>query len=148
MNTSTKTLLSHLAVCLVARNNCIKSGNGEWQTKWEDAIESLCENLPSGSGIDNGTRIDLDRSNGTGWIVFTTAFHHMNENGMYDGWTEHEVKVTPCLHSGFNLKISGRDRNQIKEYLHDVFSSCLETEYVLFPSGEYVARLATAKASG
>jgi hypothetical protein len=31
------------------------------------------------------------------------------------------VTVTGSLLSGINLKISGRDRNQIKDYLHDMF---------------------------
>jgi hypothetical protein len=44
----------------------------------------------------------------------------MNEGGMYDAWTEHTIRVRPSLSSGFTLTISGRDRNEIKEYLHEL----------------------------
>ena len=54
-------------------------------------------------------------------LVFYTSFHHMNDNGFYDGWTEHTVTVRPSLQFGFNMKISGQNRNEIKYHLHDVF---------------------------
>lgn len=52
----------------------------------------------------------------------------MNENGFYDGWTEHTITVRADLAHGFKISISGRNRNEIKDYLHEVFSDCLETE--------------------
>jgi hypothetical protein len=143
----TKSALAHIAQALVARANCQKSGNGEWLNKWESALETMARDfLPHGSGFDSGTKIDLDRSNGRSWIIFTTAFHHMNEGGYYDGWTHHEVKVTPCLHSGFDVRVSGKDRNEIKDYIAETFSHALEAEYILMPDGEYVsADLVNAK---
>lgn len=141
----TKTVLSALAQALVARGNCIKSGNAEWLGRWEDVIDQIARDfLPSGSGFDSGTKVDLSeprgvpRSDGFARIIFTTSFHHMNDGGMYDGWTEHEVKVTPCLHSGFNLSVSGRDRNDIKDYIAETFTHALKTEIMLLPGGEYV----------
>jgi hypothetical protein len=50
----------------------------------------------------------------------------MNDNGMYDGWTTHQVIVTPSLAFGFTLKITGRDRNQIKDYLSETYHYALE----------------------
>lgn len=79
--------------------------------------------LPSGSGIDSGTTIDREKSN-DGRIVLKTSFHHMNDNGMYDGWTEHTVTVSPSF-TGINVAISGRNRNDIKDYLADVFDHAL-----------------------
>lgn len=76
--------------------------------------------LPSGSGIDCGTKIDLDASN-RNKLVLLAAYHHMNESGMYDGWTEHRIIVVPDLASGFTLNITGRNRNGIKEYLYDTY---------------------------
>jgi hypothetical protein len=52
----------------------------------------------------------------------------MNDGGFYDGWTEHTITVTPSFIGSMNIKISGRDRNQIKDYLHDVFSTALTEE--------------------
>lgn len=87
-------------------------------------IRNEVNKLPSGSGLDTGVKLDLDRSSAEK-LVFDTEFHHLNENGYYDGWTQHTVTVTPSF-DGFNLKISGRDRNGIKDYLYDLFSECFE----------------------
>jgi len=131
----TKSVLSALSSAIVARHNCTKSGNVEWFAKHDALIAQIVENcLPSGSGFDSGTKIDLTEnrgvcaSNGLSKIVLTTAFHHMNENGYYHGWTEHKITVKPCLLFGFSLTISGKNRNEIKEYIHETFSHALEQE--------------------
>lgn len=104
-----------------ARLNCIESGNSEWQARHKESLLRLTKDyLPSGSGFDSGAKIDLDQSTDER-LVFTTAFHHMNDSGMYNGWTEHTVTVTPSLSHGFMLKVSGRDRNSIKDYIADCF---------------------------
>lgn len=80
--------------------------------------------LPRGSGIDLGTTVvGLHK----GAVVFSTSFHHMNEVGFYDGWTEHKITVTPTF-DGMDIRISGKDRNGIKDYLHDVFYHALTVE--------------------
>ena len=58
----------------------------------------------------------------------------MNENGYYDGWTEHTVTVTPSLQHAFSLRISGRNRNDIKDMMHESFNYALRTDvrYDLF----------------
>lgn len=116
-----KTTAAVLAQKLDAFHNCQKSGNTEWRDKWEARIEAIMTDAPSGSGIDSGTELDWEKSNGNK-LVFTTAYHHMNEHGMYCGWTEHTVTVKPHLYHGFTLTISGRNRNDIKDYLHEIFS--------------------------
>lgn len=52
-----------------------------------------------------------------------------NENGMYDGWTQHSIIVRPSFVHGLDITITGKDRNQIKEYLHDVYFSALTEPY-------------------
>ena len=52
----------------------------------------------------------------------------MNENGYYDGWTEHTVTVTPALSGEFHLRISGRNRNDIKDMIHESFDHLLRTD--------------------
>ena len=122
-----KPLYQEIASLVQARQNCIEKQNSEWQANHEEKINQLCcEYMPSGSGIDCGTKIDFDASNPEK-LVFNLSFHHMNENGMYDGWTEHQAIVTPSLAFGFNLKFTGKNRNQIKEYLHDIYSSALNS---------------------
>ncbi len=120
---NTKTIAQKLASTVQARLNCLARNNTEWEDKHTEVIAQLMRSLPSGSGIDSGTEIDLDASNGEK-LVFTMDFHHMNENGYYCGWTYHKVIVTPCF-DGFDVKITGRDRNGIKEYLGDTYHYAL-----------------------
>jgi hypothetical protein len=83
------------------------------------------QHLPSGSGFDNGTAIDVSKSHAEK-LVFTTSFHHMNDGG-YDGWTDHTVTVTPSF-QGINIRISGRNRNDIKDAIHEAFDVALKTD--------------------
>lgn len=99
-----------------------------------DFIEAIVkEYMPSGSGFDNGTTIDLDASR-EDRLVFNTAFHHMNEGGFYDGWTEHTVTVKPSFW-GTSIKVGGRDRNLIKDYIGDTFH---HAGYRLVPTLPYL----------
>jgi hypothetical protein len=121
-------LYREIACRVQARLNCIAANNMECldkHTAWIEAV--IKDTAPSGSGIDCGTKIDMDASK-PNRLVFTLEYHHMNDVGMYDGWTEHKIIVTPSLTSGYDMRITGRDRNQIKDYLHDVYSSWLAHE--------------------
>lgn len=121
-------LYRRLASAIEARKNCEASGNMEWFAKHSETIRLLVKNeLPSGSGWDNGTRIELPACHANK-IVLYGGFHHMNENGCYDGWTEHTITVLPDLANSFTLRISGRDRNDVKEYLYELFDSALRQE--------------------
>lgn len=117
-----------LASAFVARENCRASGNEEWLIRHGETIRALVDRfMPSGSGFDCGTKYDLDE-----WkaerLVFHVDYHHMNDGGYYDGWTEHSVIVTPSLAHGFDMRITGRDRNDIKDYIGEVFSSALSED--------------------
>lgn len=110
---------------IIARNLAIIDGaNGERANSRLDYIEK--EFLPSGSGFDAGTKID--RESNVDKIRLTTSFHHMNEAGYYDGWTEHKIIIKPCLQFGFTFSITGRDKRQIKEYIGDMFQEILSRE--------------------
>lgn len=125
-----KTVIQHIASAVQARLNCKASGNQEWYEKHTDRAEDLVEvYMPSGSGFDMGTKIDWQKSNADK-IVFDTSFHHMNGNGYYDGWTEHQVVVTPSF-QGLNLRVTGRDRNDIKDYIIAIFDTACEREVEL-----------------
>lgn len=114
-------LYSAIARALDAYLRCIETGNAEWEDKHENAITQLVyQHLPSGSGFDSGTKLDFETSK-PNRLVFWTAFHHMDENGMYDGWTKHAVIVTASLVHGFELRVTGPNRNDIKEYIAQVF---------------------------
>jgi hypothetical protein len=115
-----------LAALVQAVENCQRAGNAEWEEKHSrNAQQIVADYFPSGSGWDIGTELVLEESNAEK-LVFRGAYHHMDEGGGYDGWTEHDVVVKPSLASGYRLSISGRDRNSIKEYLHEIFSAALD----------------------
>ena len=124
----TMKLFSKIANLLLAAENCDKSNNAEWSTKHRQTIRELVkEHMPSGAGFDAGTSLDEEGSKPEK-LVFNAPFHHMDENGFYDGWTDHLIIVTPSLVSGYALKITGRDRNGIKEDIAEVFSNALKME--------------------
>jgi len=128
-----ETVVRRLASAVDAYQRCIKTENSEWTGRHEEMIRELLDHLPSGSGWDCGTKIDLDRSTGEKLVLYG-SFHHMNEGGMYDGWTEHEIWVRPSLRFGIDLRITGQNRNDVKEYLHETFHWALLE--VLLESGE------------
>jgi len=103
----------------------IETGNLEWRDKHQEEIDSICENyLPSGSGFNSGTTFDYDRSK-PNKLVLNTSYRHMDENGYYCGWSDHTVTIRASLAFGFDLAISGRDRNNFKEYATELFDSML-----------------------
>jgi len=97
-----------------------KTAKGEFVQQAEDKIAAMEKQLPYGSGFNNGSHVDFEKSTGEK-IVIDTAFHHMDENGYYDGWTEHKVIVVASLMYGFRLKVTGKDRNRIKDYIAEQF---------------------------
>lgn len=122
------TVAREIALLLSARQNCINSGNTAWLGNHTSRLTSLVRNhMPSGSGIDSGTTLDIDAST-PDKLVFHTSFHHMDEHGSYDGWTEHAITVRPSLAFGLTLTIGGRNRNDIKEYLSETFTDALRAE--------------------
>lgn len=117
-----------IATALQAKQNCEASGNEEWRMIWADRITYLCRNhLPSGAGVDGGTPIDWDKSRPER-LTFLMAFHHMDECGGYSGWSYHSAIVTASLTHGFDIRMTGRDRNGIKDYLAETLHGALSEE--------------------
>ena len=116
-----------IARCLGCIKRCETHGkNSEWLDRHTERLEEhAMDGAPSGSGVDSGTK--LDEKSTQEKLVFNTAFHHMNEGGI-DGWTEHQVVITPSLEFGMLLKVTGRDRNDIKDYLGDLYRGWLEQD--------------------
>lgn len=108
-----KVNLSIVSLALSQYNN----GN---KTQAIERIMAQCEHLPSGSGLDNGVRFSYSKSK-PNQLVFKTSFHHINENGFYTCWTQHKIIVKPSFFQGFEVTITGRNKNGIKEYLYDLF---------------------------
>ena len=117
-----------IASSLDAMQNCVKYGNDEWHTKHGKRLVSMNDVLPSGSGFDSGSKIDLNDSKPDRLIIHT-SFHHMDEYGGYDGWTDHSIVVTPSLIHDFNLRVTGKDRNEIKDYIAETFEGALREKW-------------------
>lgn len=133
---NTQPLYHHIASIFNALQNCRKSSNEFAATHESNLIQLVSDFMPHGSGIDCGVKF-LEEESSSEKLVFSFGFHHMDENGMYDGWTEHKLIVKSCLLFDLNLKITGRDRNQIKEYLHEIFSHALNDEIAYDENGFY-----------
>jgi len=114
-----------LAQLLTAIENC-RSSNNPWIDKHEQRLTHVMDTAPSGSGIDNG--VQLDDSSTPEKLVFTADYHHMDDHGFYTSWTHHKVTVRPSLAYGIDIKVSGQNRNEIKDYLADVFYTWLKEE--------------------
>jgi hypothetical protein len=119
-----KPLYQQLALRIEAAANCRKTGNAEWLAKHNTLARKLVhEHMPSGAGIERCT-IDLDACD-RNRLVFTVLFHHMDENGHYDGYTEQHITVTPSLGHDVEIDILGEDRNDVHELLREVFLDAL-----------------------
>ncbi len=123
----TKTNVEALAVALCSAQNADRSGNAEWSARHRATIASILRNAPTGSGIDNGTELDEQRT-GAERIVFKVAYHRMNEHG-YVGWRTYTVRIVPSFVGSFTVTVAGRDDNGTKDYLADVYSAWAGEEY-------------------
>jgi hypothetical protein len=122
-----KPLYKELAGTIQARLNCEKMGNWEWFSMHEKKIDDMARShLPSGSGIDSGCTIDIEKSTGNR-IVIDSSYHTMSDMGYYGRWIDFTVTVKPDLICDFTLTISGKfGRDQdLKDYLYDTFDMAL-----------------------
>lgn len=108
----------------------------------EEQIETLVRNhLPHGSGFDSGFVFDFDESTlePSECLKLTFAYHHMNENGYYCGWSYWTLTITPSLAMGYNFEIKADsdltliddedlDPDGFKEYADDTIAHCLDTQ--------------------
>lgn len=119
-------LASRVRTIIWHDKNDMSSGSDPYTRNVEE-VERLCKAfMPSGSGFDVGTKLLLDDSK-PGRLVFQTSFHHMNDAGMYDGWTEHRVYAI-AEHDGMDIVVGGRDRNQIKDYIAECMTQALKQQ--------------------
>lgn len=111
-----QTMAAAFVSCKMALYNSVKSGNTEWQHQWRMRLNRLVDLIPSGSGIDVGPRILDDIEIKPDAIRFDVSIHHMNDVGMYDGWTSHTVTIRPAF-SGVTVHVSGHNRRDVKDHI-------------------------------
>lgn len=91
----------------------------------EEQLRHIEQNhLPSGSGIDCGTKIYRDYSLRD--IILKFSYHAMDENGFYDGWYDYTLTLSPDFVWGFQMHLDGNE--EYADYLLDVFQDALEQE--------------------
>mgnify|MGYP001762209740 CR=1 FL=1 len=129
------TLASLLSQCLLGMEHNTKGNAPDLVALWQERAERLVsEHMPSGSGVDTGTTLDLESSTPER-LAFTLSFHHMDDCGHYDGWTEHRVIVRPSFAFGMDVRVTGRNRNGIKDYLADIYAESLRADVGGWPKG-------------
>ena len=93
----------------------------------EKAEDIVKNHFPNGSGFDSGTSLVWDKCK-YNKIVLRADFHHMDDNGYYCGWSEHEVIIVPSFSFGYDLRVTGKDKRGIKDYIEDTFHYVLQKE--------------------
>jgi|VirMetMinimDraft_7_1064189.scaffolds.fasta_scaffold241884_1 hypothetical protein len=97
-----------------------------WIDKARDNLEWIQDEiLPSGSGFDSGCKI-LEHSK-RNRIIIQCDFHHMNENGYYDGWTYHTCIITPDLAYDHEMRVTGKNKRDIKNYILDIIYDAIDS---------------------
>ena len=123
-------LYQKLSQVLAASHAANAANNMEWIVKHSETIDRLCQTfMPSGSGFDAGTTLDVNRSSAEK-LIFDSAYHHMDANGCYDGWSDLTITVKPSLQFEINIKITGlrRKNRHDMDYMMDTFYEALNTE--------------------
>ena len=64
-------------------------------------------------------------------IVIETAYWHP----IIRQCTDHQVIIKPSFEGGINIRVTGKNVNNVKEYLHDIFREALMKEYEVFKKG-------------
>ena len=96
----------------------------------EKQLSWLQELLPIGNGIEAVCVIPLKSTKKR--IVIDTYYWHLNYS--YE-WTIYQVVITPSFEGEINIRITGKNVDNVKEYLQDIFREALMKEYEVFKKG-------------
>ena len=120
---------------IAASLNIIKMVNykaSQLYSKHEQILDEMSDLLPSGSGVDGGTKID--ESSTPEKIVLTFSYHFMNEYGMYDGWANYQATVTASMRHIIDIDIEVIEGQELHDqyapdnYLDELFYDALIAE--------------------
>lgn len=114
-------------------------------SKHEYALESLMRHMPSGSGIDSGTKLLLEDST-KDKLVFKVDYHHTNSNGYYCGWSSRLITITPSLTSDYDMEFSEEDYSSVdtQAWLEQCETddcqadSCDDEEHLAYDDSEFI----------
>jgi len=100
-----------------------------------EQLTLLQELLPNGNGMRRQINCMILLESTKKRIVIGTAYWHPNDNYETSRWTEHKVVITPSFEGEINIRITGKNENNVKDYLYDIFREALMKEYVVFKKG-------------
>lgn len=106
-----------------------------WAKKTKE-LSLLQELLPNGYGIreHEGLAVILLESTKKR-IVIETTYWHPNDSYETSRGTVHQVVITPSFEDEINIRVTGQNENNVKEYLEDIFREALMKEYEVFKKG-------------
>ena len=114
---------------LQALNNCKKENKEKWINKHIEKLDTYNNLLPSGSGINNGSYIDIDNiKNET--ITISSSYDTM-KNDMYDKTIVFKIIVKPSLFDNIDIKITPiteLKKAYVDDYIHELFYNALKQE--------------------
>ena len=127
------TIIQQIHTAWQAKENCERSNNTEWAEKWTTTLREIeNNNLPYGSGFDNGTTIESVTSEK---IIFKSAYHLMDDSGYYREWIDFIIIVRPGFTTISIDAVGPFSRLQkksygygIKDYIEEEFYNCLIEE--------------------
>ena len=109
----------------------------EWKyldSKNKQLDELIDKYLPSGSGFDG--KIELDEKSTDEKIILHVEYHHMNDNGFYDGWSTFKVIITASMaYNYYCTQVKGE--SVVRKYFYhagfddfviNAFRNCLDKE--------------------
>lgn len=99
-----------------------------------EELVMLQELLPIGNGINYGCVISLKKSTEKRIVIYT-AYWHPNDSYETSRWTHHQIVITPSFEREINIRVTGKNVDNIKEYLQEVFREALMKEYEVFKKG-------------
>ena len=111
-----------------------RNPTGEYLDSKNEQMEDLVKNyLPSGSGFDGD--ISIDEKSTDKKIILHVEYHHMNDNGFYDGWSTFKVIITASMAYNYSMQVKGE--SVVRKYFYhvgfddfviSVFRDCLDKE--------------------
>ena len=90
--------------------------------KWQEFVK-LQKLLPIGNGIEAKSVI-LIKSTEKRIVIDTAYWHELRQE-----WTDHQIVITPSFEGEINIRVTGKNVDNIKSYLHDVFYEALMKDY-------------------
>ena len=104
------------------------------QKNWAKRTKELAllhELLPNGneSRRQQGLSVILLESTEKRIVIGTTYWHETSRE------TVHQVIIKPSFDGEIAIRITGKNVNNVKEYLHDIFREALMKEYEVFKKG-------------